>query len=944
MRLTMLLLALLFVPPLVAVSQTSPSALTPVAATAPTVVPALVPYSGVAVKSDGTPLSGESSITFLIFKEQNGGEPLFAETQNVAFDSEGRYKVQLGAASPSGLPAEVFATGEARWLEAQIAGQAPQPRALLASVPYAMKAADAATLGGLPVSAFALAGSTGTAVAAAPNGTHPDVVSNVTTTGGTAGYVPEFNGTSTIIDSPIFVLGSDVGIGTTTPTAPLTVSGNSVLNGALTVNGDSTFNGPFVLPPPATATASKGYNSQFIKIEGSAWNSSTSSAVNPRFQWVGEIAGNNTATPTITLNLISSTTTASPTETGFHFNANGTMQFAASQTFPGADITGTVNAAGYNLGGMLFATGSVSGENAYLGFAGNKSSTGVENTGTGYQALFSNTTGANNVAAGTIALFANTTGGANTATGYAALAANTGGSQNTAAGFDALSTNTVGNGNNGSGAYALSSNTAGSYNTADGYSASYSNTTGNYNTATGTDAMLWNATGNYNTGLGENAGPDSGSTALTNSTAVGANAIVSQNNTLVLGNTTVGSPGASFVNVGIGTATPRSTLETAVSAPAALGPVLTLTNPGGKAGAGSAVDFNSYIRPGSYNPEARIQSADDGDYSDDLQFLSNVPGAPNNGLQQNMVIQGNGLVEIGPPAAFTTTYQVEIFGANGNSGVSALAGFSTSSFGNTGGFFEGGEVSGSGTGGDAVVALPGASSTGPAGYAGFFEGDVQVDGTLTAGSKDFKIDHPLDPANKYLYHASVESSEMMNIYTGNITTDELGLATVKLPDWFEAENTDFRYQLTVIGRKAQAWVAEEVGHGEFKIASDATHTKVSWQITAVRQDVYAKAHPLAVEQEKPERERGYYIHPELFGQPEEKRTDWARHPQQMQQLRALREQRRLQANGAVKPELNHEQPASAVDKHFPVPPAPVPARPVPHHAAQAQTISQLNSK
>ncbi len=184
----------------------------------------------------------------------------------------------------------------------------------------------------------------------------------------------------------------------------------------------------------------------------------------------------------------------------------------------------------------------------------------------------------------------------------------------------------------------------------------------------------------------------------------------------------------------------------------------------------------------------------------------------------------------------------------------------------------------------------------------------------------------------------------MNIYTGNITTDELGLATVKLPDWFEAENTDFRYQLTVIGRKAQAWVAEEVGHGEFKIASDATHTKVSWQITAVRQDVYAKAHPLAVEQEKPERERGYYIHPELFGQPEEKRTDRARHPQQMQQLRALREQRRLQANGAVKPELNHEQPASAVDKHFPVPPASVPARPVPHYAIQPQTISQLNSK
>jgi len=69
----------------------------------------------------------------------------------------------------------------------------------------------------------------------------------------------------------------------------------------------------------------------------------------------------------------------------------------------------------------------------------------------------------------------------------------------------------------------------------------------------------------------------------------------------------------------------------------------------------------------------------------------------------------------------------------------------------------------------------------------------------------------------------------MDIYSGNVTTDKLGLATVTLPDWFEAENTDFRYQLTVIGRKAQAWIAEQVGHGQFKIASDATNTEISCQ-------------------------------------------------------------------------------------------------------------------
>jgi hypothetical protein len=139
---------------------------------------------------------------------------------------------------------------------------------------------------------------------------------------------------------------------------------------------------------------------------------------------------------------------------------------------------------------------------------------------------------------------------------------------------------------------------------------------------------------------------------------------------------------------------------------------------------------------------------------------------------------------------------------------------------------------------------------------------------------------------------------MMNIYSGNVVTDELGLATVKLPEWFETENGDFRYQLTTIGRDAHAWIAEEVAHNQFKIATNATFVKVSWQITAVRQDAFAKAHPLVVEVAKPERERGYYIHPELYGQPEEKGIAWARNAKVMQQIKARREadeKRRKQA-------------------------------------------------
>ena len=179
----------------------------------------------------------------------------------------------------------------------------------------------------------------------------------------------------------------------------------------------------------------------------------------------------------------------------------------------------------------------------------------------------------------------------------------------------------------------------------------------------------------------------------------------------------------------------------------------------------------------------------------------------------------------------------------------------------------------------------GIAGTGSTTYAGYFQGNVTVTGTLTSGVKDFLIDHPLDAANKYLYHSSVESSEMMNIYTGNVVLDAGGEAVVQLPDWFESLNTDFRYQLTAIGAPGpNLYIAQEVQGNSFRIAGGSPGMKVSWQVTGIRQDAYAKAHPLQVEVDKPEKERGYYIHPELYGQPKEKGVEWAHHPQQMRQL------------------------------------------------------------
>jgi len=162
-------------------------------------------------------------------------------------------------------------------------------------------------------------------------------------------------------------------------------------------------------------------------------------------------------------------------------------------------------------------------------------------------------------------------------------------------------------------------------------------------------------------------------------------------------------------------------------------------------------------------------------------------------------------------------------------------------------------------------------------------GNLNVSGAISAGTKDFKIDHPLDPANKYLYHASVESSEMMNIYTGMTVLDLSGSSSVNLPDWFEAVNGDFRYQLTAIGAPApNLHIAREISNNQFMIAGGQPGMKVSWQVTGVRHDAYAKAHPLEVSVEKPEAERGYYIHPELYGLTGEKGLALAHLAQVMQ--------------------------------------------------------------
>jgi hypothetical protein len=187
------------------------------------------------------------------------------------------------------------------------------------------------------------------------------------------------------------------------------------------------------------------------------------------------------------------------------------------------------------------------------------------------------------------------------------------------------------------------------------------------------------------------------------------------------------------------------------------------------------------------------------------------------------------------------------------------------------------------------IGVYGVSSGGTSYRAGFFDGNVEVTGTLIKPAGSFKIDHPLDPANKYLYHSFVESPDMMNIYNGNVTTDASGDAEVTLPDWFEALNKNFRYQLTVIGTFAQAMVAEEIKENRFKIKTSLPSVKVSWQVTGIRQDAYANRYRIPVEELKSKEEQGSYLHPEVFGQPEEQGVQWRLRPEMMKRMKEARE-------------------------------------------------------
>jgi hypothetical protein len=159
----------------------------------------------------------------------------------------------------------------------------------------------------------------------------------------------------------------------------------------------------------------------------------------------------------------------------------------------------------------------------------------------------------------------------------------------------------------------------------------------------------------------------------------------------------------------------------------------------------------------------------------------------------------------------------------------------------------------SGSGGYAVMG----QASGAATWGLYSIGNCGVQGTLTKLAGSFRIDHPLDPERKYLSHSFVESPDMMNVYNGTVVVDGRGEAEVTLPDYFEVLNRDFRYQLTAIGGPSpDLHVKTEVEGNRFTIGGAAPGSRVSWQVTGIRHDDYARAHPIIVEESKPAEQQG----------------------------------------------------------------------------------------
>jgi hypothetical protein len=252
------------------------------------IVPRLIKFTGTLLDAQTRPMMGPLGVTFALYAQQRGGAALWMETQNVKPDANGEYTIFLGAESSQGVPAELFATGEARWLGIQMERQAEQERILLVSVPYALKAGDAESLGGLPASAYALAqpnastvggvastsggagtsGASGTSVpgsGATPQGTTTKPAKNARAQSAAAiatNFVPVFTDNAGTLGSSVLLQNPSsnfLGVGTATPVSALDLRLTGAAAGDVLSVGNQTGGGRF-----GVLSFSRGAGAPFI--------------------------------------------------------------------------------------------------------------------------------------------------------------------------------------------------------------------------------------------------------------------------------------------------------------------------------------------------------------------------------------------------------------------------------------------------------------------------------------------------------------------------------------------------------------------------------------------------------------------------------------------------------------------------------------------------------
>lgn len=763
------------------------------------VVPQVMRYAGVAQNRAGDSVEA----LFRIYASQEGGEPLWSESQRMTVGADQKYSVLLGAATDGGLPQTVFASGEARWLGISIEGAPELARVPLASVAYAMKAADAETLAGLPAAEFVTQAQlrAKAAESMAPemalDKTQGTVHATVAPTGsGTAGTIPLWSASSVLGNSALKQTGTNV-------TAAGSISGQSKTIAAA-ITGTNT----------AATGAATG-------VSGKASSITQNSAAVDGYENAasGEVYG-------VIGGAISTTTGASGVygyENGKTGDVYGVTGSAISPTNDAAGVFGneqSLTGEVYGVSGKaasktLNAAGVYGLESATTGQVYGVS--GLTNSTTAYAAgVYGHEGAATGYVAGVIGSTPSTTDGATGVFGYEGA---TTGEVSGLFGSTASTTDY----SIGAGGYegAATGQVFGVGGTAVSTTTFAAGVSGYESAATG---MVF--------GVAGNAG----------STTTGASGVAGYENAMtgqvygVTGGTASPTTGAAGVS---GTETSTTGLVYGVSGTSASQTGV------GVYGTATAATGTSYGVEGSSASEQGVGVYGFGQ-TGGVRGITTLPNTLLTGLTYGV---------FGEASALSGN-------AVGVLGVTASSGGSGGSFANS---------SGSGL---VLQGLSGQNSTQvfsvDASGNGTFAGNLAVTGSVSKGSGSFKIDHPLDPADKYLYHSFVESPDMMNVYNGNITTDKHGVATVMLPDYFDALNRDFRYQLTVIGQFAQAIVATKIANNRFVIRTSRPKVEVSWQVTGIRQDAYANANRILVEVDKPEAERGYYLHPEVFGQPADK--------------------------------------------------------------------------